>query len=231
MSVERRRGRRGCRPTAGAPTATASSPARRCASCCPRCAGASRPPATSSTTARPTTSRLVLTVLGEAERFGAVCANDLGVEGLLIEDADARPACARATRAAARRSSCAPTNVVNATGVWADRLRPEELHDEAERAADPPEPRHAPDLRRRRPAAARRRDRAGRRRAHDLRAAVARPRRSSARPTTTTTATSTHVLPARTRTSTTCSRRSTSSSATTLGRGRHRRRLRRACGR
>ena len=29
--------------------------------------------ATCSTTARPTTSRLVLTVLGEAERFGAVC--------------------------------------------------------------------------------------------------------------------------------------------------------------
>ena len=35
---------------------------------------ATRPPPTSSTTARPTTSRLVLTVLGEAERFGAVLA-------------------------------------------------------------------------------------------------------------------------------------------------------------
>ena len=34
---------------------------------------ASRARPTSSTTARPTTSRLVLTILGEAERFGAVC--------------------------------------------------------------------------------------------------------------------------------------------------------------
>ena len=34
-------------------------------------------------------------------------------------------------------------NVVNATGVWADRLRPEELHDEAEVPRHPPEPRHA----------------------------------------------------------------------------------------
>ena len=33
-------------------------------------------------------------------------------------------------------------NVVNATGVWADRLRPDELHDEAEVPAHPAEPRH-----------------------------------------------------------------------------------------
>ena len=34
-------------------------------------------------------------------------------------------------------------NVVNATGVWADRLRPDELHDEAEVPRIRPEPRHA----------------------------------------------------------------------------------------
>jgi glycerol-3-phosphate dehydrogenase len=76
-------------------------------------------------------ARLVLTVLGEAERFGAVCANRLEVRALLLDG----------TRAAGVRAVDVETgeeiavrasNVVNATGVWADRLRPEELHDEAE---------------------------------------------------------------------------------------------------
>src|SRR5205085_1170271 len=70
--------------------------------------------------------RLVFTVLGEAERFGAVMANrvevtDLVPEGVRAVDAETgTPFVIRAD------------NVVNATGVWADRLRPEELHDEAE---------------------------------------------------------------------------------------------------
>ena len=34
-------------------------------------------------------------------------------------------------------------NVINATGVWADRLRPDELYAEEEVPADTPEPRHA----------------------------------------------------------------------------------------
>ncbi|MEN3284870.1 MAG: glycerol-3-phosphate dehydrogenase [Solirubrobacteraceae bacterium] len=76
-------------------------------------------------------SRLVLTVLAEAERFGAVCANRLEVTDLVDQGgrtsgvwvSDARTGERFAVRAA---------NVVNATGVWADRLRPEELHDEAE---------------------------------------------------------------------------------------------------
>ena len=38
-------------------------------------------------------------------------------------------------------------NVVNATGVWADQIRPEELHDEEEHPAHPAEPRHAHHLR------------------------------------------------------------------------------------
>ena len=66
------------------------------------------------------------------------------------------------------------TNVVNATGVWADRLRPAELHDEAEVPVIRPEPRHAPGGRRRGAADERRRDRPRRRGPDDLRAAVAR---------------------------------------------------------
>jgi glycerol-3-phosphate dehydrogenase len=76
-------------------------------------------------------SRLVLTVLGEAERFGAVCVNRVDVTGL-IEDAG------RGTGVNARNVESGETfavraaHVVNATGVWADELRPQELHEEAE---------------------------------------------------------------------------------------------------
>jgi glycerol-3-phosphate dehydrogenase len=70
--------------------------------------------------------RLVLTVLAEASRFGAVAANRVEVTGLA----------SRGARAIDRESGAEleirADNVVNATGVWADRLRPEELHDEAE---------------------------------------------------------------------------------------------------
>jgi glycerol-3-phosphate dehydrogenase len=75
--------------------------------------------------------RLVLTVLGEAERFGAVCANRVEVTGLLEQDGRAR-----GVRALDGESGEAfdvrAANVINATGVWADELRPQELHDEAE---------------------------------------------------------------------------------------------------
>jgi glycerol-3-phosphate dehydrogenase len=70
--------------------------------------------------------RLVLTVLGEAERFGAVVANRLEVTELLdgaVGAFDAETGAPLRIRAA---------NVINATGVWADRLRPGELHDEAD---------------------------------------------------------------------------------------------------
>ncbi|HEX4033449.1 MAG TPA: glycerol-3-phosphate dehydrogenase/oxidase [Solirubrobacteraceae bacterium] len=75
--------------------------------------------------------RLVLTVLGEAERFGAVCANDLAVEELIEEEGRA---CGVRCRDAVSDEvvEVRAANVVNATGVWADRLRPEELHNEAE---------------------------------------------------------------------------------------------------
>jgi glycerol-3-phosphate dehydrogenase len=75
--------------------------------------------------------RLVLTVLGEAERFGAVCANRMDVTGLLEHDGLALGV--EATDSETGESfEVRAANVVNATGVWADRLRPQELHDEAE---------------------------------------------------------------------------------------------------
>src|SRR6201995_3971773 len=76
-------------------------------------------------------ARLVLTVLGEAERFGAVYANRLRVTEL-------RPASGTGTAASGENrepgggSAIRAENVVNATGVWADRIRPGELHAEAE---------------------------------------------------------------------------------------------------
>jgi glycerol-3-phosphate dehydrogenase len=75
--------------------------------------------------------RLVLTVLGEAERFGAVCANRVEVSGLLSQDGRARGVRAVDVETGAQLEVAA-ANVVNATGVWADELRPEELHGEAE---------------------------------------------------------------------------------------------------
>jgi glycerol-3-phosphate dehydrogenase len=76
-------------------------------------------------------ARLVLTVLGEAERFGAVCANRLRVTEL-------RPGAGRETEVTVQDREgetelvIRVTNVVNATGVWADRIRAEELHAEAD---------------------------------------------------------------------------------------------------
>jgi glycerol-3-phosphate dehydrogenase len=75
--------------------------------------------------------RLVLTVLGEAERFGAVCANRVDVTGLLEHEGRARGV--RAVDAeSGEQFDVHAANVVNATGVWADELRPQELHEEAE---------------------------------------------------------------------------------------------------
>jgi glycerol-3-phosphate dehydrogenase len=76
-------------------------------------------------------ARLVLTVLGEAERFGAICANRLEVvelaqtggvyQGVTVRDG-----------VSGDEFIVRADNVVNATGVWADRIRPDELHSEAE---------------------------------------------------------------------------------------------------
>ena len=75
--------------------------------------------------------RLVLTVLGEAERFGAICANRVEVVELLEDGGRAVGVRARDT-VSGEPLDVRAANVVNATGVWADRLRPHELHDEAE---------------------------------------------------------------------------------------------------
>jgi glycerol-3-phosphate dehydrogenase len=65
--------------------------------------------------------RLVLTVLGEAERFGAVCANR--VQALRLLERDGRACGVRALdRESDEQFDLAGASVVNATGVWADRL-------------------------------------------------------------------------------------------------------------
>jgi glycerol-3-phosphate dehydrogenase len=74
--------------------------------------------------------RLVLTVLGEAERFGAVLANRLNVVALLERDGHACGVQVLDAESDSRFEVRA-ANVVNATGVWADELRPQELHEEA----------------------------------------------------------------------------------------------------
>ena len=76
-------------------------------------------------------ARLVLTVLGEAERFGALCANRINATALLERDGRACGVCLR-DQESGERFEVRAENVVNATGVWADELRPRELHDEAE---------------------------------------------------------------------------------------------------
>jgi glycerol-3-phosphate dehydrogenase len=76
-------------------------------------------------------ARLVLTALGEAERFGAICANRVQATALLTDDRDGGGLrvrdCENGDELVVRAD-----NVVNATGVWADRIRPDELHSEAE---------------------------------------------------------------------------------------------------
>jgi glycerol-3-phosphate dehydrogenase len=75
-------------------------------------------------------ARLVLTVLGEAERFGATCANRLEVTEL-VADGEASGVRVRDGESGTEFAIRAD-NVINATGVWADRIRPEELLSEAE---------------------------------------------------------------------------------------------------
>ena len=75
--------------------------------------------------------RLVLTVLGEAERFGAVCVNGCEVNGL-VERAGRAAGVLVSDREDGGEFELIADNVVNATGVWADQLRPDELHDEEE---------------------------------------------------------------------------------------------------
>jgi glycerol-3-phosphate dehydrogenase len=75
--------------------------------------------------------RLVLTILGEAERFGAVIANRLEVVDLLEPAGRAEGVAVRDT-VSGEEFQVRADNVVNAAGVWVDRIRAEELYGEAE---------------------------------------------------------------------------------------------------
>jgi glycerol-3-phosphate dehydrogenase len=76
-------------------------------------------------------ARLVLTILGEAERFGAVCANRCEVEGLIERDGAAGGVLCRDVESGGEFELQADS-VVSATGVWADQIRPDELYAEEE---------------------------------------------------------------------------------------------------
>ena len=70
-------------------------------------------------------------VLGEAERFGAVFANGADVvEVISKNDRAAGVVCVDAS--SGERFEVRADTVVNATGVWADRIRPEEILTEEE---------------------------------------------------------------------------------------------------
>jgi glycerol-3-phosphate dehydrogenase len=70
--------------------------------------------------------RLVLTVLGEAERFGAVTLNGAEVTEVLSSNGRAHGV-AFVEEESGERIEVSADNVVNATGVFADQIRPEEL--------------------------------------------------------------------------------------------------------
>jgi glycerol-3-phosphate dehydrogenase len=73
--------------------------------------------------------RLVLTALGEARRFGAVCLNGARVNA--VTEKNGRAVGVEFTEAdSGEIIRVEADNVVNATGVWADRIRPGEIQRE-----------------------------------------------------------------------------------------------------
>ncbi|HET8639542.1 MAG TPA: glycerol-3-phosphate dehydrogenase/oxidase, partial [Solirubrobacterales bacterium] len=73
--------------------------------------------------------RLTFTVLGEAVRFGAVTLNGAEVTELLSRNGRATGV-AVVEAESGERFEVGADNVVNATGVWADRIRPQEVVEE-----------------------------------------------------------------------------------------------------
>jgi len=73
--------------------------------------------------------RLVLTVLGEAERFGAVTLNGAEVTEVLSTGGRATGVAAVEAESG-ERFEVGADHVVNATGVWADTIRPEVVEEE-----------------------------------------------------------------------------------------------------
>ncbi len=117
--------------------------------------------------------RLVLTVLGEAERYGAVALN--GAEVVEVTGGRGRAAGVAFVEAdSGERIEVAADHVVNATGVWADAIRPEVVEEEDVPRIAPSRGTHLV-LDAARPADGQRRlHRPGGRRADDLRAALVR---------------------------------------------------------
>ena len=74
-------------------------------------------------------SRLVLTVLGEAERYGAVMLNGAEVTEVLESDGVATGV-AFTEAESGERMEVEAQSVINATGVWADQIRPEVVEEE-----------------------------------------------------------------------------------------------------
>jgi glycerol-3-phosphate dehydrogenase len=74
-------------------------------------------------------SRLVLTVLGEAERFGAVVANRLDVASLIHDDAGLARGVRVTDVLSGDEFDVRASTVVSATGVWADRISPDEFYE------------------------------------------------------------------------------------------------------
>jgi glycerol-3-phosphate dehydrogenase len=73
--------------------------------------------------------RLVFTILGEAERFGAVTLNGADVTDVLTENGRAA-GLAFVEAGSGERFEVGAENVVNATGVWADQIRSEVVEEE-----------------------------------------------------------------------------------------------------
>ncbi len=73
--------------------------------------------------------RLVFTILGEAERFGAVALNGAEVTEVLLRDGRAAGVAA-VDAESGERFEVEAESVVNATGVWADRIGPELIEEE-----------------------------------------------------------------------------------------------------
>jgi len=73
--------------------------------------------------------RLVLTILGEAARFGAVSLNGAEVTEVLTPGGRAAGV-AFVESESGERFEVEAENVINATGVWADRIRPEVVEEE-----------------------------------------------------------------------------------------------------
>ena len=74
--------------------------------------------------------RLVLTVLGEAHRFGAVSLNGAEVVELCTDGRGQASGVAFVEEESGERFEVEADHVVNATGVWADRIRAEVVEEE-----------------------------------------------------------------------------------------------------